>query len=100
MRLILSLLFLASCVTKQEIDAALFVHQQIPEEICEREPALKKIGIFRVVDCNDMLRQIGVCKPDQLTVREKLSYCKYEVIRYFAIKDSELAEILKKVGVR
>lgn len=96
----LPLVFLFACVSREEINAALFLHEQIPEDVCEARPELKRIGIKRTVKCTPELVDIGACKPDQDTVREFLSYCKPQITRYYGVNEKELEEILKKARVK
>lgn len=100
--LILSFLALTSlegCVTRQEIDAVLFVNEVIPAPICEREPALKKLGIFRIFDCTQNLADNGVCSIGE-KVRERISYCKPGIGHYQSIKDEDLVKVLQKAGIK
>jgi hypothetical protein len=95
----LSLLLLSACVSRQEINAVLFKHEQIPEEICAQNPELKKIGITRTFNCNAELVEAGICAPNQQRVRERIGYCKPQIKSYFGILDRDLEELLKKAGV-
>ena len=101
--MVLSILILASlngCVTKQEINAALFVHEQIPETFCKQIPELNKLGVFRIFKCNAAYVEAGICSPGQEMVRERMSYCKPGIKTHFSVKDDELREILKKAGIK
>jgi hypothetical protein len=93
-------LMLSSCVTRQEINAVIFLHEQIPETICDHEPELKKLGVYRIMDCTQNLIDLGICKPGQQRVRERISYCKPGIKNYFGVKDSDLEAILKKAGIK
>ena len=101
-RIVLSLLLLTSCVTvtKQEIDAVLFLHEQLPADFCQQHPEISKIGVYRILTCTDRLREVGICQPGWTTVRERIAYCKPQVMNYFAVKDSELEAILKHARIK
>lgn len=105
-RTLLSIFLVAGCascvtVTKKEIDAALFLHEQLPESICSTLPDnIRKMGVYRILTCTDNLREVGICQPGQTVTRERMSYCKPQIKNYGAIKDSELAELLKKARIK
>ena len=94
------LLSLSGCISKREINAALFVHEQLPVEFCSDSSPLKKIGVYRIFDCTPALVDAGICKPGQVKVRERIPYCSPHIKSYFGILDSELAEILRKAGIK
>lgn len=87
-------------MTRKEIDAVMFKHESIPSRICDSNPELKKIGIFRIFDCTPDLVQAGICQAGQAKVRERISYCKEGVQKYFGVKDSDLERILREAGIR
>lgn len=69
---------LSSCATRQKIDGLeIYLFDKIDTDICNREPRLKKLGIFRRV--NDKQEKF-------------LSFCKPEVKEFMAIssKDGEV----------
>lgn len=78
----------------------MFVHEKIPTETCEARPELKKLGIYRIFDCNQDLVNAGICQPGQAKVRERVSYCKPQIERYFGIRDDDLERILKEAGIK
>jgi hypothetical protein len=94
------ILMLTSCISKREIDSALFVHEQLPAEFCGDSSPIKKLGVYRIFDCTPNLVDAGICQPGQVRVRERIAYCKPEIKNFFGVKDSELAEILKKAGIK
>jgi hypothetical protein len=101
--LILSLLLLislSSCVTRNQIDAVLFVHKSIPQELCDKHPDLKRYGIERVLDCSQELIDVGICQNLNQQVIERISYCKKGITKYFAVKDTDLEAILRKAGIK
>ena len=91
---------LNGCITRSQIDAVVFKNEQIPEQICIQNPELLKIGVFRIFNCNEDLVRVGVCKPGQQRVRERISYCKTQIQRYLSIRDDDLERILKEAGVK
>lgn len=99
-QLLMTLTILSGCISKQEINAALFVHEQIPEAICAQNPELNKVGVYRIFKCNEAYVEAGICKPGQVNVRERMSYCKPAIKTHFSVKDSELRDILIKAGIK
>lgn len=58
---IFALLFLVSCVTRNQINSYLWLNNSpIPTEICEREPLLKDYGLFRRLN-NGNFEFISIC---------------------------------------
>lgn len=55
---------LSSCATRKKIDGIeLYLIDKIDIRVCEREPSLKKLGIFRKVN-DDKEIFISFCKPE------------------------------------
>jgi len=99
-RSVIALLLLASCISRRDIDAVVWVHDQVPSEICRREPKLEDLGVYRKVNCTPQLVEVGICKPNQRTKVEFVSLCQSEIKQYLSIEKRELEEILKKAGVK
>lgn len=64
--ILLSLLF-TSCITREEIDAVVFLNNFNSEknelaELCERVPELKQRGFYRRLN-NDKLETVSICNP-------------------------------------
>lgn len=78
----------------------MFKHERIPEDICDREPQLRKLGIIRIFNCTPALVEQQICQPNQEKVRERIAYCKPQIERYFGIRDDDLERILKKAGIK
>lgn len=78
----------------------MFKNEKISEEVCAQNPQLKKIGVFRIFNCNADLVRAGICAPNQTRVRERISYCHPAIERYFSIRDDDLERILREAGVK
>lgn len=80
---VLSSAILSGCVSRTEvqkrIDATVFLHDQIPVEICRDVPQLKKLGIYRKLNNGQ---------------EEFVSYCKPEIELYFGLYEKDVQKIL------
>lgn len=93
-------MLLSGCISRKQIDAVIFKHEKIPANVCAQSPELKKIGVFRIFNCNADLVQAGICAPGQVRVRERISYCTQSIERYFSIRNDDLERILREAGVK
>ena len=84
------LLFATACLgltscktpTRPEIEANLWLtNAPIPQEICEREPALKDYGLYRKLNSNEL---------------EFISFCEPEVRHWLSIHERDLKNLLDK----
>lgn len=65
-------LLLASCVTRQQITAELWINDGISVEECNRDPMVSRFGVYRVLSCTP---DIPECSNGQKTYQEFISYC-------------------------
>ncbi len=79
---IFALLFLGSCVTRNRINAYLWLNNSpVPQEICDREPALKEYGIYRRLNDGNF---------------EFISVCDIRMKNFLAMHKDDLARILNE----
>ena len=98
--LVLLAFLMLSCVSRKDVEAVLFLHDQIPAETCDRSPELRRIGIYRKVTCTPQLVDAGICKPGDKEKTEFLSYCKSQIRNYFGAHKDDVARLLKQAGVK
>lgn len=98
--LFLMALLMLSCVSRKDVEAVLFLHDQIPAETCDRAPELRKIGVYRKVTCTPKLVEVGICKPGQKKITEFLSYCRDQIRNYFGAHKDDVARLLKQAGAK
>ena len=72
----------SSCSRKKDdlfkkVDADVWLHEQIPAELCTAEIAT--FGIYRNVLCNESARVAGLCGPEDKTYEEFVTYCAKEI---------------------
>lgn len=41
---------LSGCVSRDEVEATVWLHNRVPSELCEQHPSLKSYGIYRRLD--------------------------------------------------
>src|SRR6516225_2517846 len=51
--LLFSLALLPGCLTRQEVDAELWLHMGIPAKLCTDNPALTRYGIYRLLNTGE-----------------------------------------------
>lgn len=86
------LLLATGCVTRGEIEAAVWLNNGVPQDVCDREPVLKDHGFYRRLN-DGKLEFISFCDP---TATDWLSMHKTD---YARILDATLPK--KKVaGIR
>lgn len=73
-----------------KVKADMWLHEKIPAEICEREPELKKIGVYRVITCTDAARKAGKCGAKDATYDEYVSYCNITVEKHWSMHQTQL----------
>lgn len=64
--LLLLLTLTASCVTREEIEVAIWMNNfnaQELKEICEREPVMNQVGFYRKLN-DGRLELVSVCKKE------------------------------------
>lgn len=93
------LISLNSCVTRKQINAAIFIEQQIPARYCLADSPLWNYGVSRILVCTPELVQLGHCLPGQARTEEFMPYCDPLIKNYGAIRKDELEQILKQVGI-
>ena len=77
---------LTSCVTKKEIEAALWLNTGLPKDVCEEHAeTLKRFGAYRKLD--DGTYQI-------------VSYCKKEIKDFYSIQKDDLKRLIDKAQGR
>lgn len=104
----LALLSLSSCVSREEVEADIWKNESIPAEICEREPELKKLGIFRVVECRNVPDhpRCQPCPTDPVdpncqgtpdSFEEFISYCHWVMDSYLSMHEDDALKWLEKL---
>lgn len=79
---IFGLLFLVSCVTRNQINGYLWLNNiPVPQEICDREPLLKDYGLFRRLNNGNF---------------EFISVCDQRMKQFFSMHKNDLARILNE----
>ena len=79
---IFGLLFLVSCVTRNQINGYLWLNNTpVPQEICDREPLLKDYGLFRRLNNGNF---------------EFISVCDQRMKQFFSMHKNDLARILNE----
>lgn len=84
----------SSCQREKEdlfrkIDADVWLHEQIPAEVCARVPELNDIGIYRKVKCTDAARKAGLCAPGAKTYEEFIPYCNVAVKKQISMHENQ-----------
>ena len=75
-------LAISGCITRQEIDAHIWLQSGIPATVCQASPKIAKSGIYRKLNNGKY---------------EFISYCSPLIRHYLSIKDSEYEELLEKL---
>jgi hypothetical protein len=66
LRILLALSFVTlcqGCISRSEIRAAIWLHNGLPADVCEREPVLKDHGFYRRLD-GGKFEFISFCDPE------------------------------------
>lgn len=66
----------------KKVDADVWLHEPIPADVCERNPEIGNLGIYRKVNCTSKAREQGLCAPGDKTYEEFISYCHPAVAKY------------------
>lgn len=82
--LLLLLLSLSSCVTRQEVQADIWIVERVPESICNQVPELWNYGINRVVLCKNRPTS-QFCQHGEPSFEEFIPYCDKAVSEYLAM---------------
>lgn len=77
--LLLPILFLNGCISRQEIRANLWLNSGLPADLCMRVPELQKYGMYRKLNTGKY---------------ELQKYCNPQAQHYFAVLDTDLNAIL------
>ena len=85
MRYILIVFLLCGCVSRGDVAKAVWELDKIPKRICDANPELYQIGIFRQLDNGK---------------QQFVSYCSSTMKDYLAINKKDLEALLKKGGVK
>lgn len=80
-----ALLVLTSCISREEIDAALWNSDRIPVELCEKYPEIKDYGFFRVLNSGN---------------EEFVSFCSNEAKAYFAMYNKDFEKLVNKAQLK
>lgn len=73
----------------RKVDADVWLHRQLPKEICEASPVLYNYGIVRDVKCNDEARSTGLCGPDDKVYDEFIPYCDPAITRQISMHKNQ-----------
>ena len=60
--LLLCMIVLSGCLTRAKIDAAIWLNNGLPADLCEKEPELKDYGFYRKLD-SGQLEFVAFCDP-------------------------------------
>lgn len=89
-------ILLCSCVSRETIQAELWMHEAIPEPICQNNPSLKDYGIFRKIKCTKNSKP-ELCPPGKLTYEEYIPYCSPVIKNYSSANNEKIGEWLKQL---
>lgn len=98
------LLSMGGCaLTEKELVAQvkgdIWLHEKLPDVICNREPELKRIGVYRVITCTATARDRGLCKKDDKTYEEFVSYCNVAVEKHLAMHQKQFDQWIEKLRI-
>lgn len=101
--LVVALLLSGCALTEKElmaqVKADIWLHEALPAEVCEREPILQKIGLYRVITCTDAARKKGLCAKGQKTYDERVSYCDLNVEKQFSMHQKQFNAWIEKLRI-
>lgn len=80
-----ALLVLTSCLTREEIDAALWNSDRIPVEYCEKYPEIKEYGFYRKLNDGN---------------EEFVSFCSDNAKTYFAMYNKDFEKLVTKAQLK
>jgi len=83
MKYLLILMVLCSCVTRREIEAAMWNMDKVPKRVCDAEPELYKMGIYRNLDNGK---------------QQFVSYCSQTMFDHLAASKADIERLVKKAG--
>lgn len=81
MKKLLLLLLLSACVTRQQVEAELWMNDGIPKYICDQKPELYNFGIYRVVPCRP---EVLDCQHGEPSYQEYLPYCSNRIKEFMS----------------
>jgi hypothetical protein len=80
--LCLSFLFvLPSCITRQEISAAIWLNNGLPSELCQKEPELRNYGFYRKLNSGKI---------------EFISFCSARANEWLSMHQGDYNRLLEK----
>lgn len=69
----------------RKVDADVWLHEQIPPELCALDPKFQDLGIYRKVNCTKAAREAGLCQQGEKTYEEFIPYCDAAVAKYIGM---------------
>lgn len=98
--LILGLLLSTGVACKQdriesEVRSELWLHDQLPAELCEPDSPLLSLGVYRVVSCKKS-PDVKECEGGAESYDEFISYCSPAIKDYFAAHKDMVKDWLAK----
>ena len=85
---------LNSCVSRKQVEADLWSHEQLPAALCDRVPELWNYGIFRVVECRPG-STVPECLRGDKTYQEYKPYCDKAIKNTVAMTKADLEKWFK-----
>lgn len=88
------LLLLGACVSESAVRGKLYMHDGIPAQYCAEMPALRELGIYRVVKCPNT--KIRGCENGEPDYEEILPYCSERIKKFLSADRVDVDEWLRK----
>lgn len=94
--LIIAVGILSGCVSRQEVEGNLWLSDRIPQSLCDKNPQLKSLGVYRVVKCTN--RKVVGCENGEPDYEEVISYCAKRIEQFINAERVYVEKWLKALG--
>lgn len=88
-------LCIPACVTRQEVQADLYLNSGIPAAVCAQYPAIQRYGMYRLVACSSKPTS-AYCQHGEKQFRQTRPYCSPSATSYLSILNSDAEALLNK----
>lgn len=91
----LLLLFIMGCVTREQVQADIYLNSGIPADVCARYPEIKKYGMYRIVACSAKPDSTA-CQHGEQKFKQTRPYCSDSIREYSSMWDQDIEKWLGK----
>lgn len=93
----LLLMFLMGCVTREQVQADIYLNSGIPADLCAKYPELKRFGMYRIVTCSSKPDSTA-CQHGEKTFRQTRPYCAGSTPEYLSMWQQDVEKYLGELN--